>query len=120
MARPPTEDAPLAAPAFKTASDPHLGRLTFVRLYPGSLSTGERVYNPLRGAKERIGKIYRMHAAAREEVADGTVAVMGLHRTGTGETLCDAADPIVLDPIGLPRPRHRGRGPGPTRCCWNR
>ncbi|MFL1427665.1 MULTISPECIES: elongation factor G [unclassified Nocardiopsis] len=108
VARPPSEDAPLAALAFKITGDPHLGRLTFVRLYSGRLTTGERVYNPLRGEKERIGKIYRVHAATREEipaaVAGDIVAVMGLRRTGTGETLCDAADPVVLDAMDFPDP----------------
>ncbi|MDE3720822.1 elongation factor G [Nocardiopsis sp. N85] len=106
--RPPSEDAPLAALAFKITSDPHLGRLTFVRLYSGRLTTGERVHNPLRGDKERIGKIYRVHAATREEIASAVagdiVAVMGLRRTTTGETLCDAADPIVLDSMDFPDP----------------
>ncbi|GAA1531828.1 elongation factor G [Actinomadura kijaniata] len=106
--RPADDGAPLAALAFKVMSDRHLGRLTFVRLYSGRLETGATVLNPLRGRKERIGKIYRMRANRREEIgaagAGDIVAVMGLKQTTTGETLCDPAHPVVLDAMDFPAP----------------
>ena len=77
--------------AFKIASDPHLGKLTFIRVYSGRLEAGTQVQNSVKGKKERIGKIYRMHANKREEIesvgAGDIVAVMGLKQTTTGETL---------------------------------
>ncbi|WP_017573692.1 elongation factor G [Nocardiopsis halotolerans] len=108
VGRPPSEDAPVAALAFKIMSDPHLGRLTFLRLYSGRIDTGAQVHNPARGRKERIGKIYRMHADKRAEIASAgagdIVAVMGLRQTATGETLCDPADPVVLESVDFPDP----------------
>jgi elongation factor G len=68
VAREPDEDAPLAALAFKIASDPHLGKLTYIRVYSGTLDRGSQVLNSTKGNKERIGKIYRMHANKREEI----------------------------------------------------
>ncbi|MFI6575347.1 elongation factor G [Nocardiopsis sp. NPDC050513] len=108
VTREPTEDAPLAALAFKISGDPHLGRLTFVRVYSGRLDAGARVHNPVKGGRERIGKVYRVHADKREEIASASagdiVAVMGLKRTATGETLCDPADPVVLESMDFPDP----------------
>jgi elongation factor G len=106
--RKPSEDEPLAALAFKIMSDPHLGKLTFVRIYSGRLETGSQVLNSVKGRKERIGKIYRMHANKREEIpfvgAGDIVAVMGLKDTTTGETLCDPAHPVVLESMNFPAP----------------
>jgi elongation factor G len=89
-------------------SDPHLGKLTFVRVYSGVLETGTAVLNSVRDRKERIGKIYRMHANKREEIdrvgAGDIVAVMGLKQTTTGETLCDPANPVILESMTFPAP----------------
>jgi elongation factor G len=106
--RRPSEEEPLSALAFKIMSDPHLGKLTFVRVYSGRLEAGSQVLNSVKGRKERIGKIYRMHANKREEIpavgAGDIVAVMGLKDTTTGETLCDPAHPVVLESMNFPAP----------------
>ncbi len=106
--RRPREDEPFSALAFKIMADPHLGKLTYLRVYSGRLDTGTTVLNPTKGRKERIGKIYRMHANKREEIASvgagHIVAVMGLKDTTTGETLCDVAKPVVLESMTFPAP----------------
>ncbi|GAA0442441.1 MULTISPECIES: elongation factor G [Streptomyces] len=106
--RRPSEEEPLAALAFKIASDPHLGKLTFIRVYSGRLESGTQVLNSVKGKKERIGKIYRMHANKREEIesvgAGDIVAVMGLKQTTTGETLCDSANQVILESMEFPAP----------------
>ncbi|MEI6404491.1 MAG: elongation factor G [Actinomycetes bacterium] len=106
--RRPDDKEPLAALAFKIATDPHLGKLTYVRVYSGRLEAGSQVLNSVKGRKERIGKIYRMHANKREEIASvgagDIVAVMGLKDTTTGETLCDPANPVVLESMTFPAP----------------
>ncbi|GAA2796088.1 elongation factor G [Kribbella solani] len=106
--RKPADDEPFSALAFKIAADPHLGKLTFIRVYSGKLETGTQVLNPTKGRKERIGKIYRMHANKREEIASigagHIVAVMGLKDTTTGETLCDPAKQVVLESMQFPAP----------------
>jgi elongation factor G len=106
--RHPTEDDPFGALAFKIAADPHLGRLTYIRLYSGKLQAGSTVLNATKGRKERIGKIYQMHANKRQEIASvgagQIVAVMGLKDTTTGETLCDPAAPVVLESMDFPAP----------------
>ena len=106
--RQPSEDEPFSALAFKIMADPHLGKLTYLRVYSGRLDTGTTVLNPTKGRKERIGKIYRMHANKREEIASvgagHIVAVMGLKDTTTGETLCDMAKPVVLESMTFPAP----------------
>ncbi|GAB3951913.1 elongation factor G [Streptomyces sparsus] len=106
--RAPSESEPMSALAFKIMSDPHLGKLTFVRIYSGRLETGTQVLNSVKGKKERIGKIYRMHANKREEIeavgAGDIVAVMGLKQTTTGETLCDASNPVILESMEFPAP----------------
>ncbi|MFF7141258.1 elongation factor G [Streptomyces nodosus] len=106
--RKPSEDEPLAALAFKIMSDPHLGKLTFVRVYSGRLVSGTAVLNAVKGKKERIGKIYRMHANKREEIesvgAGDIVAVMGLKQTTTGETLSDEKAPVILESMDFPAP----------------
>jgi len=106
--RKPDDSEPFSALAFKIAADPHLGKLTFIRVYSGKLETGTQVLNPTKGRKERIGKIYRMHANKREEIASigagHIVAVMGLKDTTTGETLADVSNPVVLESMQFPAP----------------
>jgi len=106
--RQPTNEEPFAALAFKIAADPHLGKLTYLRVYSGLLETGSFVLNATKGRKERIGKIYQMHANKREEIASvgagQIVAVMGLKDTTTGETLCVPSDPVVLESMTFPAP----------------
>ncbi len=106
--RQPDSSQPFASLAFKIAADPHLGKLTYIRIYSGTLNTGTQVLNSVKGRKERIGKIYRMHANKREEIesvgAGEIVAVMGLKDTTTGETLCDPANPVILESMTFPAP----------------
>jgi elongation factor G len=106
--RHPDSSDPFSALAFKIAADPHLGRLTYIRLYSGKLEAGSTVLNATKGRKERIGKIYQMHANKREEIASvgagQIVAVMGLKDTTTGETLSDQANPVVLESMDFPAP----------------
>ncbi|HVD82308.1 MAG TPA: elongation factor G [Propionibacteriaceae bacterium] len=106
--RHPTDSDPFAALAYKIAADPHLGRLTYIRVYSGKLVAGSTVLNATKGRRERIGKIYQMHANKRQEIssvgAGQIVAVMGLKDTTTGETLCDMANPIVLESMDFPAP----------------
>jgi elongation factor G len=108
VTRKPSDSEPFSALAYKIAADPHLGKLTFLRVYSGKLQTGAQVLNPTKGRKERIGKIYRMHANKREEIASvgagHIVAVMGLKDTTTGETLSDAQQPVVLESMQFPAP----------------
>jgi elongation factor G len=108
LEREPHEDAPLAALAFKIMSDPHLGKLTYLRIYSGTLTAGTQVLNATKERKERVGKIYRMHANKREEIekasAGQIVAVMGLKQTTTGETLCAPEAPVVLESMNFPAP----------------
>ena len=106
--RHPNDADPFAALAFKIAADPHLGRLTYIRLYSGKLEAGSTVLNSTKGRKERIGKIYQMHANKRQEIASvgagQIVAVMGLKDTTTGETLSDMAKPVQLESMDFPAP----------------
>ena len=106
--RHPTDSDPFAALAYKIAADPHLGRLTYIRLYSGKLEAGSTVLNATKGRKERIGKVYQMHANKRQEIASvgagQIVAVMGLKDTTTGETLCDMAHPVQLESMDFPAP----------------
>ncbi len=108
LERHPRNEDPLTILAFKIAADPHLGKLTFIRVYSGVLEAGQQVLNATKGKKERIGKIYQMHANKREEIdaigAGMICAVMGLKDTTTGETLCDPAHPIVLESMTFPTP----------------
>ena len=106
--RHPSNSEPLSALAFKIAADPHLGRLTYVRVYSGVLKSGSTVLNATKGKKERIGKIYQMHANKREEIdqigAGMICAVMGLKDTTTGETLSDTQHPVILESMEFPNP----------------
>ncbi|MBX3183049.1 MAG: elongation factor G [Polyangiaceae bacterium] len=108
LTRPPRDDAPFAALAFKIANDPFVGNLTFFRVYSGSITSGTAVLNSVRGKRERIGRILRMHANKREELrqcyAGNIYAAVGLRETRTGDTLCDDKAPIVLEKMEFPDP----------------
>ncbi|MBL7669452.1 MAG: elongation factor G [Bdellovibrionaceae bacterium] len=101
-------DAPVAALAFKIASDPFSGTLTYIRVYSGIVKAGDQLYNPRTDKKERIQKLVKMHANHREEVqllkAGDIGAVVGLKFTGTGDTLCAGSHPVVLESISFPEP----------------
>lgn len=104
----PKKEGPLAALAFKVATDPFVGRITFVRVYAGTLKSGSYVYNPNSGKKERIGRLLQMHANTREEIAEiqaGHIgAVVGLKATKTGETLCNEGGNFALESMEFPDP----------------
>jgi elongation factor G len=106
--RPSTFDAPFCASAFKIVTDPHVGHLTWVRVFSGKLSVGDVVYNPRTGEKERIGRIYRMHGSQREQVdhmaASDVVALVGLKSVVTGDTFCDPEHLIALETVKFPDP----------------
>jgi elongation factor G len=108
ITREPSDDAPLAALAFKLQSDPYVGQLTFIRVYSGTLEAGSYVYNATKNTKERIGRILRMHANEREEVkvvyAGEIAAAVGLKDTTTSDTICDEEHPIILERIVAPEP----------------
>ncbi len=105
---PPKKDGPLASLAFKVATDPFVGRITFVRVYAGTLKSGSYVLNPNSGKKERIGRLLQMHANTREEIAEiqaGHIgAVVGLKATKTGDTLCDEGGRFTLESMEFPEP----------------
>ena len=106
--REPSDDAPFAALAFKVAVDPFVGKLTYMRVYSGSLQAGSRVLNSSTGKTERIGRILMMHANSREEIeecyAGDIVGGVGLKQTSTGDTLCAPDAPIILEQIDFPEP----------------
>ncbi|HIE02888.1 MAG TPA: elongation factor G [Thiotrichaceae bacterium] len=108
VTRPSSDDAPFAALAFKVATDPYMGSLTFFRVYSGVLEAGDTVYNPLKDKKERLGRILQMHANSREEIkvvrAGDIAAVVGLKNVTTGETLCDKDHVITLEKMEFPEP----------------
>jgi elongation factor G len=108
VVRHPDPAEPFAALAFKIMSDQHLGKLTYIRIYSGTLEAGTAVLNSTKGRKERIGKIYQMHANKREErpsaIAGQIVAVMGLKDTTTGDTLSDPAKRVILESMTFPAP----------------
>jgi len=106
--RPAKDDAPFAALAFKIATDPFVGNLTFFRVYSGVLSSGDTIYNPVKGKKGRIGRLMQMHANRREEIkevrAGDIAAAVGLKDVTTGDTLCDKDNVITLERIVFPEP----------------
>jgi elongation factor G len=108
VVRHPDPAEPFAALAFKIMSDQHLGKLTYIRIYSGTLESGTAVLNSTKGRKERIGKIYQMHANKREErpsaIAGQIVAVMGLKDTSTGDTLASQSAPVILESMTFPAP----------------
>ncbi len=103
-----SDDEPFSALAFKIATDPFVGTLTFVRVYSGVLQSGTSVFNSVKGKKERIGRILQMHANSREEIkelrAGDIAAVVGLKTATTGDTLCDPSDVVVLERMEFPEP----------------
>ncbi|MFA7073896.1 MAG: elongation factor G [Endomicrobiaceae bacterium] len=107
-ARPADDNAPFAALAFKIQADPFIGRLTYMRVYSGTLQSGSYVFNPGKNNKERISRIVRMHSNNREEIkevrAGDIAAVVGLKNTGTGDTLCDENNMVVLESMDFPDP----------------
>ncbi len=107
-ARPPDDDAPFAALAFKIATDPFVGTLTFFRVYSGVLNSGDTVYNPVKTKRERIGRILQMHSNSREEIkevrAGDIAAAVGLKDVTTGETLCARDNIITLERMEFPEP----------------
>jgi len=108
VTRKPNNEEPMSALAFKIMTDPHLGKLTFIRVYSGVMKTSSAVLNSNKDRKERIGKIYQMHANKREEIEEASAgmicAVMGLKDTTTGETLCDTDKPVILESMEFPNP----------------
>ena len=108
VSRRPADDEKLSALAFKLMTDPYVGQLTFVRVYSGVLKKGDSVFNPVKGKKERIGRIVQMHANNRlevEEIRSGDIAAcVGLKDVTTGETLCDPDDIIMLERMVFPEP----------------
>ena len=103
-----SDSEPFAGLAFKIMTDPYVGKLTFFRIYSGTITAGTYVYNSCKGKKERVGRLIRMHANNRQEIEEGyageIVAIVGLKDTTTGETLCDQAHPIVLESMDFPEP----------------
>ena len=108
LEREASDDAPMSALAFKIATDPFVGRLAFTRVYSGIMESGTYVLNSTKGKKERIGRLVKMHANSREEISElraGDLgAIVGLKNTTTGDTLCDEANPIILESMEFPEP----------------
>ena len=108
MVRRPNDDDPFSALAFKILSDKHMGKITFVRIYSGTLKVGDPILNSTMEQETRIGRLFRMHAnrqeALEEAYAGDIVAVVGLTKTRTGDTICDPKNPIVLESIEFPAP----------------
>jgi len=106
--RPPKDDAPFTALAFKAVSDPFVGRLVYFRVYSGRVKAGAQVLNAARGKRERIGRLLRMHANRREEITEADTgdiaAALGLKDTFTGDTICHYSHPVLLEPIHFPEP----------------
>ena len=102
------DNEPFAGLAFKIATDPFVGKLTFFRIYSGSITAGSYVYNPIKKKRERVGRLIRMHANNRTEIEAGycgeIVAIVGLKDTTTGETLCEEGHPIILESMDFPEP----------------
>ncbi len=108
VTRPADENAPAAALAFKIVTDPYVGRLAYIRVYSGKITTGAAMHNSARNQRERIGRLVRMHANSREEIeevlAGDIAAIIGPKNTFTGDTLCDPTQPVLLESIKFPEP----------------
>lgn len=106
--RPPSDEAPFSALAFKIVTDPFVGTLTFFRVYSGALFTGSNIYHSTKGKRERVGRLLKMHANKREDIrevyAGDIAAAVGLRTAATGDTLCDESHPIILESIEFPDP----------------
>ncbi|OGO70226.1 MAG: translation elongation factor G [Chloroflexi bacterium RBG_19FT_COMBO_62_14] len=108
VVRPPDDNAPMSALVFKIVTDPYVGRLAYIRVYSGKVSQGTMVHNSTKDRRERVGRLIRMYADRREDIpevmAGDIAAILGMKGTFTGDTLCDAANPIVLESITFPEP----------------
>jgi elongation factor G len=108
VSRETSDEAPLAALVFKIVTDPYVGRLAYFRVYSGKITKGSTVYNSTKETRERVGRLIRMYADRREDVdevlAGDIAAVLGMKDTFTGDTLCDAANPLLLESISFPEP----------------
>jgi elongation factor G len=108
LTRPTSDEAPLSALVFKIVTDPYVGRLAYFRVYSGKITQGSTVFNSTKGKRERVGRLLRMYADRREDItevlAGDIAAVLGMKDTFTGDTLCEAANPIVLESITFPEP----------------
>lgn len=106
--RPADDNGPFSALAFKVMTDPYVGKLTFFRVYSGTLKSGSYVRNTTKDKRERVGRILQMHADSREEIAEvhsgDIAAAVGLRDTGTGDTLCDEKAPVILESMEFPEP----------------
>jgi elongation factor G len=106
--RPPDASAPFSGLVFKIMADKHLGQLSFVRIYSGTIKAGSYAYNPVKDAKERVGRLMRMHANKREDIEDASageiIAIGGMKQVTTGDTICDDNKPIVLEAMEFPAP----------------
>jgi elongation factor G len=106
--RPPEASAPFAGLVFKIMADKHLGQLSFVRIYSGTIKAGSYAYNPVKGSKERVGRLMRMHANKREDIEDASageiIAIGGMKQVTTGDTVCDETKPIILEKMEFPAP----------------
>ncbi|HEX8500268.1 MAG TPA: elongation factor G [Pyrinomonadaceae bacterium] len=107
-ARPPEASAPFAGLVFKIMADKHLGQLSFVRIYSGTVKGGSYAYNSVKGTKERVGRLLRMHANKREDIDEASageiIAIGGMKQVTTGDTVCDENKPIVLEAMEFPAP----------------
>jgi elongation factor G len=106
--RAPEDSAPFSGLAFKIVSDPYVGRLAYVRIYSGRVASGSYIYNTTKDNRERVGRLLRMHANHREDITEASagdiIAIVGLKNTFTGDTVCDAEHPIILESITFPEP----------------
>ena len=106
--RPPEASAPFAGLVFKIMADKHLGQLSFVRIYSGTIKAGSYAYNPVKGSRERVGRLMRMHANKREDIEDASageiIAIGGMKQVTTGDTVCDETKPIILEKMEFPAP----------------
>src|SRR5213080_4731087 len=106
--RPPDADAPFSGLVFKIMADKHLGQLSFVRIYSGTIKSGSYAYNSAKDTRERVGRLMRMHANKREDIEDASageiIAIGGMKQVTTGDTICDDNKPIILEAIEFPAP----------------
>jgi elongation factor G len=106
--RPPDSSAPFAGLVFKIMADKHLGQLSFVRIYSGTIKAGSYAYNPVKDTRERVGRLMRMHANKREDIEDASageiIAIGGMKQVTTGDTVCDENKPIILEKMEFPAP----------------
>jgi elongation factor G len=106
--RPAEASAPFAGLVFKIMADKHLGQLSFVRIYSGTIKAGSYAFNPIKGSKERVGRLMRMHANKREDIEDASageiIAIGGMKQVTTGDTVCDETKPIILEKMEFPAP----------------